>query len=128
MLVTITILLIKYPEKVIMVYGCKGDHCYLVLYGGLKPSKAMVYEGVWVSIIILVVYMMLFGTTAISMVCVILKVTIGLHLYFYYCWFYYLNRTFVRIWCRTFLQVDKCLSVTFCVYWEIVCISLFWVK
>lgn len=54
---------------------------------------------------------MLFGTTAISMVCVISKVTIGLHLYLYYCWFDYLNRTFARIWCRTFLQVDKCLSV-----------------
>jgi len=31
-LVTITILMVKYPEKVIMVYGCKSDHCYLVVY------------------------------------------------------------------------------------------------
>lgn len=73
----------------------------------------MGYGGVWVSIGILVVCVMLFGTTYIS-ICdfnVILIVTIGLHLYLYYCWFYYLNRTFTRIWYRTFLLVDKCLSV-----------------
>jgi len=40
--------MVKYPEKVIMVYGCKSDHCYLVVYAiwGIKPSKVMV-NGIW---------------------------------------------------------------------------------